>query len=264
VTEKTLIRWAGSKRRLVPALVERAPASFESYFEPFAGSACLYFSLAPARAILGDRNKALIGMYRTLRSRASYIAGLLDDMPRTKRFYYRLRRQPPDIMSACERAARFIYLNRYCFNGVYRENKKGEFNVPRGTKTSGLPSLEELQAAARRLRNVDLRACDFSECISDAKKNDFIYMDPPYAIHRRRHRGEYGYGAFDSYDLDRLVSVARDADRAGAFVLISYADTRKLRQTFKDWHVESIMVGRSVSGFHSERKPVRELLIRNY
>jgi DNA adenine methylase len=185
-------------------------------------------------------------------------------MPQTKSFYYAVRDWDPVELRAVDRAARFLYLNRHSFNGVYRENKLGKFNVPRGTKTAGTPSLEEIRDAACKLRRVELASCDFQQVLGRVRRGDFVYMDPPYAIQRRRHRGEYGYGAFDVDDLDRLIDAAKLAHSKGARILISYADTEKLRRRFSAWRVESIAVNRSVSGFHERRRSVRELLIRNY
>lgn len=127
-----VFRWAGSKRQLVPTLIANAPDDFGAYIEPFAGSACLFFALQPERAVLGDFNTALIGAYRVIATAPRAVARALSAMPTDPAFYYELRSRDAALLSRVERAARFIYLNRFSFNGVYRTNLQGGFNVPRG------------------------------------------------------------------------------------------------------------------------------------
>lgn len=261
---KPLLRWAGSKRRLLPALVCRAPSKFNRYYEPFVGSACLFLELSPKRAVLGDMNIGLMETYRMIRSRPCQVSALLQAMPINEQYYYYIRDVAPNILTATQRVARFIYLNRYCFNGVYRENRQGKFNVPRGVKTGNLPNLDEIQFFRNALKAVDLRTGDFVDCIKDAGKNDFIYLDPPYAVAGARYSGEYGYGGFNSNDLDRLIESLRLADTKGTNILLSYTDSEYLQKAFPKWQIDKISVNRSVSGFSKNRGVVSEVLIRNY
>src|SRR5947208_694046 len=124
-----LLRWAGSKRKLIPQLLRHVPEGFDRYIEPFGGSACLFFALRPDRAIIADLNQELIETYRTLRSHPKLVHRAVFNMPRTKRYYYAIRDRTPQALSDVEKAARFLYLNRNCFNGVYRLNHAGCFNV---------------------------------------------------------------------------------------------------------------------------------------
>lgn len=262
--EKPLMRWAGSKRKLLPTLIGHVPQRHRRYYEPFAGSACLFFALRPDRAVLGDLNKDLIATYKTVRWSPTRVHEALRQFPATERFYYELRDNEPRPAGSVGLAARFIYLNRYCFNGVYRENRRGQFNVPRGRRTPGLPSLGELQTFGQRLRHADLRADDFQSCVDDIRPRDFLYMDPPYAMYAKRQRGEYGYGGFGVEDLERLRTTAETAATKGASVLISYADSNRVRRAFHSWRITAVRVQRSVAGFDRERGVVSELLIKNY
>jgi DNA adenine methylase len=130
--QRPILRWAGSKRKLLPKLISLSPSSSGRYVEPFAGSAALFFALQPQDALLSDFNPELIETYKILSANAGSVWRRLSQMPGSRDFYYRIRARNPTSMSSIDRAARFIYLNRYCFNGVYRTNRLGQFNVPRG------------------------------------------------------------------------------------------------------------------------------------
>ncbi|HVA63902.1 MAG TPA: Dam family site-specific DNA-(adenine-N6)-methyltransferase [Terriglobales bacterium] len=257
------LRWAGSKRKLIPALRQYCPPKFGRYFEPFAGSACLYFSLAPKRAVLGDFNKHLIGVYRAVRRDPAAVHRRLARYPKTQEFYYRLRSSPPLGIGNAEAAARFIYLNRYCFNGVYRTNRDGYFNVPRGTRTGSLPTKVALASCSSVLRRAKLVSGDFEATIADADKGDFVYLDPPYSTHEARERGEYGYGGFSSTDVERLARALATLDAKGAIFLMSYASTAEIKKTLRRWHQRPVAVRRHVAGFAKHRHQVTELLVSN-
>lgn len=189
---------------MLPTLVANAPKEYGAYLEPFAGSACLFFALQPDRAVIGDFNKELIDAYQIISEAPKAVARALSKMPTDPEFYYELRARDMTALPRVARAARFVYLNRFSFNGVYRTNREGLFNVPRGKKTGPLPKAESLVAVAKVLENATFVCGDFEKTLSHAKRGDFVYMDPPYRLDETRMRGEYGYGAFSSCDLDRL------------------------------------------------------------
>jgi DNA adenine methylase len=258
------IRWAGSKRKLLPHLKAAAPAHFNRYMEPFCGSLCLLVALKPKSALVGDINPELIHFYRMMRWRPNAIADLSHAIPKDPQTYYFLRDLLPENLSAQESAARFLYLNRFCFNGVYRTNRLGTFNVARGEHMGEIPPTDELVSFGRLLRKVELRHCDFEELIDEARRNDFVYLDPPYAGMGVRDRGEYGPGAFKLHDLERLRECVERASRRGAKILISYADHPEFKRMFSTWKLSTIEVTRNVSGFASRRGKVIELMARNY
>lgn len=258
-----VLRWAGSKRKLLPILLDCCPGTFKRYIEPFAGSACLFFSLRPPQAILSDFNISLIETYRTLVRAPKAVHRRLAAFPTTERFYYNLRDHADDIKTPTDRAARFIYLNRFCFNGVYRTNRAGQFNVPRGTRTGSIPSLDELVSCSAALKHARLWACDFEKTLSVAGADDFVYLDPPYSHPSGRYRGEYGYGGFGIEDLDRLERALDHLDRRSATFILSYKYSEATRLRFSRWHRRCVLVKRHVAGFAHDRHTVRELMVSN-
>jgi DNA adenine methylase len=258
-----ILRWAGSKRQLLPALLERCPTPIARYIEPFAGSACLFFALKPPRAVLGDINHELMLTYRILRTHPRLLARAARCFPDTARTYYSLRSKMPEQLPDLARAARFVYLNRHAFNGVFRLNQKGRFNVPRGRRTGRLPDEASFLRCAIALRGARLITGDFEECLRGVKRGDFVYLDPPYAVAGKRRRGEYGYGAFDTPDLRRLDVALNAIDAAGGTFLLSYADTAAARRVTRSWVRAKIQVRRHVAGFAGKRRTVPELLVTN-
>jgi DNA adenine methylase len=225
---------------------------------------CLWLALGPSEALVSDINGDLIQFYKMVRWRPGVVARTAQQWDMKPATYYRVRSLNPIDLSAMERAARFLYLNRFCFNGVYRTNARGKFNVPRGTHTGALPGEQELRNFGRLLRSVDLRCDDFQQVVSEARQDDFIYLDPPYAGRQVRNRGEYGAGSFGEDDISRLRCALIDADSRGAKVLLSYADIPAIREAFSGWQIESLDVKRNVSGFAHGRALAKEVIIRNY
>lgn len=258
------IRWAGSKRKLLPQLKSLAPENFERYVEPFCGSLCLFVALKPKKALVGDINEELIHFYKLMRKNAQKIAELVHAQSTDEDTYYQLRATDPSSLAPEERAARFLYLNRFCFNGVYRTNRKGQFNVPRGKHMGSIPTVEELAAFGGLVRRARLLTVDFSKLLKNTGTGDFIYLDPPYAGRGVRDRGEYGVGTFKEIDLQRLKESVEAASTRGAKVMISYADIPQIREIFSAWHTTTIEVNRNVSGFAKGRTRVSELILRNY
>lgn len=258
------LRWAGSKRKLLPTLQKLAPAKFHRYVEPFCGSLCLYVALKPASALVGDINEELVNFYRMIAWRPQAIASATHELADDESTYYELRGKDPKMLSAQERAVRFLYLNRYCFNGVYRTNRQGAFNVARGKHMGSIPPVEELVSFGRLIRHATVMRCDFEELVDTAKRGDFIYLDPPYAGRGVRDRGEYGMGAFKEVDLDRLAETLHRASERGAKVLLSYADMPEIRSRFRSWNATTLEVTRNVAGFAGARGSVSELILRNY
>src|SRR6266446_5529387 len=171
----SILRWAGSKKKLLSTLRGYIPEQFGRYFEPFVGSGALFFSLSPSDAVLGDLNGELIEALDVLSNNPVKLHRLVSTFPRTKRSYYRVRRSIPTNRLA--RAVRFMYLNRLCFNGLYRTNKENIFNVPCGYGAGEFPSLRSFRDAATRLRKATLLADDFEITLGLVEKNDFVYLD---------------------------------------------------------------------------------------
>ncbi|MCC4115347.1 Dam family site-specific DNA-(adenine-N6)-methyltransferase [Aromatoleum toluclasticum] len=261
---KPILRWAGSKRQILPKLTSLTPHIGGRYIEPFCGSACLFLSLNPARALLGDVNPHLVSAYRALQVGPEAVASILTGWDVDKETYLQLRALPTGADATFD-AAKFLYLNRYCFNGVYRENRQGQFNVPfGGYRTGPLPSIEELRQFSARLQNAELYCGDFAHAVQGANANDFIYLDPPYYYGSVRNRGEYGWNAFSDTDVERLIEEVRSAHERGVRILISYNQAHTLRTALPGWRLTYAPVRRSVAGFSKGRKSVREYQLRNY
>ena len=260
---KPLIRWAGSKRKLLPLLRELSPASYDRYVEPFCGSASLFFELPNQPALLSDINHDLINALKEIQSNP-LLRSKLVEIPATKEEYYRMRAIDPSSLSQSERAIRFLYLNRYCFNGVYRTNKKGQFNVPIGTRTGEFPKQSVFDFARGKLREVDLKVADYKETLTQLREGDFAYIDPPYSK-SGRFTGEYGVGSFDSSELPEFFEILDDLDSKGIKFLFSYrACDGTIKQLSSRYSVKEIPVKRHISGFKKNWDVAKEILVRNY
>jgi DNA adenine methylase len=258
------LRWAGSKRKLVARLSKYWSDRYARYVEPFAGSACLFFQLAPARAILGDINQDLIETFEQVRENTSGVLSALARLRKGKAHFLRVRGVEPATLAPAERAARFIYLNRYCFNGLYRTNRSGTFNVPYGGKKSGLlPSERTLSQCATLLKQAELVPGDFETVLTRIEPGDFVYLDPPFSVRARRVFREYGPSVFGQADVLRLKRWLTVLDERGAAFLVSYADSAEARQLAGEYYVRAAAVQRNIAGFTKSRVRARELLISN-
>ena len=264
-SDLTLLRWAGSKRKLLPTLAPIIQsANANRYIEPFFGSGCLFFSLLPSYAILGDLNKDLINFYKQLRSKPRVLHKLISSYKTSSKDYYQNRtlfncEQDPTI-----RAALFFYLNRLSFNGIYRTNMNGDYNVPMGSKYGKFPSIDDFCMVAKTLKGKEFIQGDFSKCLENVKCGDIVYLDPPYDYSGRIDRGEYGAGAFNKIDLTRLKIDLEMIDSKGAKFVLSYLDVPDIGVISKQWNSIGIDVKRQVASFSKNRKTVREMLIMNF
>lgn len=258
-----IFRWAGSKRKSLRTLAAFWSEKFDRYIEPFVGSACLFLKLKPRAAILADLNSSLIDSYRTIRRAPRAVARALYAIPRDSSTYYRVRRQIKSATNAIDRAAFFVYLNRNCFNGIYRTNRDGEFNVPFGADQGQYPRICDFETTAQMLRKSKLLACDFGSTLRELRKGDFVYLDPPFAATGVRTFVEYGKHSFGEDDLDRLSRHLDRIDNHGASFLVSYADCPRARVIAKRWNCKAIEVRRQIAGFTSNRKMAEELLMTN-
>jgi DNA adenine methylase len=258
-----IIRWAGSKRKLIPKLLNHVPTTYSRYIEPFAGSACLFFALSPLHATLNDLNPELINFYKTITKAPQGVYNLATTYPPTREQYIYLRSLSPDKLPQRERAARFYFLNRFCFNALYRTNKNGCFNVPMGSKTGSFPKLEVFVQAVKRLRSVLLLNSDFEDAIGDVKKGDLVYLDPPYSDPKKRFRNEYGPGSFSSLDIPRMVAALNYINNKKATFILSYSFDKLLLRKLSSYKIYHVTVLRGISGHVNYRKRVKEIIVTN-
>lgn len=259
-----VLRWSGSKARLVSVLEKSAPPVYGKYIEAFAGSACLFFKIRPTKAVLGDINPAVIDVYKAIRDNPLKVHEYLASIPSTREAYYTLREIDRSVLSIEQRAAQTIFLMKACFNGVFRTNKAGKFNVPMGSRVYALPSLANLLAVSKSLSNTQLVAGDFGAATAYAKSGDFVYLDPPYPS-TGRYRGEYGFKArFLSDDADRLIETIRALEERGAYVMLSYVHDETIIEKLPGWSCRHESVRRSVAGGAQFRVNTNEMVLTNY
>jgi DNA adenine methylase len=261
-TPRPFLRWAGSKRRLLPELVEHLPDQFGTYWEPFLGSGSLYFCLQPETAHLNDSCTPLIQTYAAIRDGAWKVSGLAQQYEVDRDTYYRVRRMRPSCRF--ERAAQFIYLNKTCWNGLYRVNSQGMFNVPYGLpKSSNILDQENLVACGRLIRqsSVTLTSVDFEAALDGVSRTDIVYLDPPY-VTRHNNNGfiDYNRLLFNWDDQIRLASTASRLRGLGATVVVSNAFHDDLLALYGEFDIFAVGRPSTLAGDVSKRSRVTEAL----
>lgn len=258
------LKWAGGKRWLIERIADLLSPPCGRYIEPFLGSGAVYFHLRPRRAILSDANESLIRTYKAIKSDWRKVFEHLrrHDRLHDPEYYYKIRASRPT--SDAGHAARFIYLNRTCWNGLYRVNFRGEFNVPIGTKSKVILDFDDFESVANLLRRAKLNACDFEECINTAGAGDLVFADPPYTV-KHNYNGfvKYNETLFTWEDQIRLRDAVAAAHSRGATVLVTNANHKTIRQLYKGIGRMTVIKRASViGGTVSARGPVEELLIQ--
>lgn len=263
---KPFLRWAGSKRSVVAKLAENSPPRFKRYIEPFVGSGALFFHLDPEEAILSDLNPEVVNLFIQIRSSPAPLHDLLCALPRDKETYLEVREKFGTESDPLERAASMLYLNRNCFNGLYRTNKLGKFNVPyAATGRGAYPTLKNFEACAQRLQNASIRHGDFFDVVDQAvQEGDFVYLDPPYLLSEGRIFSEYVKGHFSHKDTNRLAQLLDVIDQRGAQFLLSFIDDQIIHAIARKWLSETYLVQKNISGFASSRRKSPELLVKNW
>lgn len=268
-TAKPFLRWVGGKTHLVSFLRSLVPPDFNcgTYWEPFVGAGSLFFALRPSRAVLSDRNADLIACFRAVHERPDLVSRYLRmHAARTsKNYYYTIRARYNRSKDSTAKSAMFIYLNKTCFNGIWRVNKKGEFNVPYGHKEPpALPSRADLVAASNALRSAELRVGDFREILGEAQAGDFVYLDPPYpALNETAYFVHYTQERFGIDDQIAVAEMATLLSERGCRVLISNADTEFIRSLYDGFKVSERGVTRWIRT-DGKRYQVSEIVALNY
>ena len=264
------LKWAGGKSRLLSQYDSYfpSPGSISRYYEPFIGSAAVYFHLQPADAHLADCNWKLVETYRVVRDNVEGLIEALQPHKNEKEYYYKVRAQDPQELSEVERAARLIYMNKTCYNGLYRENQQGEFNVPFGRyKRPKICDKPRLRAASRALQGVRLTAADFTDVIVEAGPGDFVYFDPPYVpLNATSSFTSYSRYGFDEADHRRLAETFDTLSERGCRVMLSNSSAPLVYKLYqgRGYHLHEIQARRNINSKADKRGPVKELLIVNY
>jgi DNA adenine methylase len=218
----------------------------------------------PDQALLGDVNSELINAFRCIKRHPTRVATTVAGLPRGKRAFYRIRREDPSALSKIDAAARFIFLNRFCFNGLFRTNLSGRFNVPYGGARVGhLPTVQELRFVSRALKSAKFILGDFEQLLQQASADDFVYLDPPFAVENRRVFRQYGPQTFGSTDLTRLARALGELHDRGASFVLSYAWCAEAKNAFARWQQRKFFVNRNIAGFRRFRRRAAELIVTN-
>lgn len=261
---RPFLRWAGSKQRVLDQVEARVPKRFDRYYEPFLGAGSLFFRLRPSNAVVADVNARLVETYLAVRDNPKKILEYLDDFdPLDKQQYYEVRGR--HYRGRFQRAAVFIYLNRTCWNGLYRVNSKGEFNVPYGSpQSSNLVESAVLLECSRTLNNpgVEIVCADFAEVLESAGEGDFIFLDPPYVTgHNNNGFIDYNERLFSWADQERLASLASDLQQSGAYVVVTNAHHQPLLDLYPRFNLDVLSRYSTLAGSKANRRPVREALL---
>ena len=267
---KPFLKWAGGKRQLLSELLPRVPENAQRYFEPFLGGGALFFELTPSSASLSDVNSELINAYRVVRDSPQELLAVLAEFSNDEQEYYRVREWDREEAfterSELERAARVLYLNRSCFNGLYRVNSKGQFNVPFGKyKNPKFADPSTIFACSKALQGVELQVCSFEQIEAAVEKNDFVYFDPPYVpLSSTSSFTSYAQGGFGSEEQHALAALFARLSEKGAFVMLSNSSAKETKELYQDFLIEEVAATRAVNSKGDRRGPVPEIIVRNY
>ncbi len=268
VKAKPFIKWAGGKSQLLPQMSKLFPPKdqINRYFEPFLGGGAVFFHLQHPKSYLSDTNNKLIELYEIVKNNVEDLIKALRKHKNEHDYFYEVRSQKPAALSPVERAARLIYLNKTCFNGLYRENSKGEFNVPFGKyKNPAICDAEGLRAASMALKNAKISQGEFHSVLGKAKTTDFIYFDPPYQpLNKTSSFTSYTANGFGETEQIELANVYRELSDRGCFVMLSNSDTPLIRELYKDFCINEIQASRAINSKAEGRGKITELLVINY
>ncbi|WP_433212968.1 DNA adenine methylase [Dactylosporangium sp. CS-047395] len=261
---RSFIKWAGGKTRYATQLVAAAPPFTGRYWEPFMGSAAVFFELRPTKAVLSDANPELVACFQAVATDPEAVMVRLDAMANTPEQFDRIRRQDPTTLNPIERAARVIYLNKTAFRGLWRVNRRGGFNAPYGAYDRPYYRRETLLEASQALAAADIRLCDFADALRESAAGDWVFLDPPYlpeggfADFKR-----YTPGQFRDADHERLAAEMHDASRRGVLLTMTNSDTDATRQIYTGFHTTRMATRRDINLRAAERASF-DLVLTNY
>ena len=265
-----IVKWVGGKRQLMFELLKNMPETYNRYFEPFIGGGALFFELQPQNGYISDMNGELINLYSVVRDD---VYELIDDLNKheiSKEYFLKIRNldrtEKYNNVSDIQKASRFIYLNRTCFNGMYRVNSQGQFNVPFGNyKNPRIVDTENLINCSKLLKNTEICCADFSEILNKVQKGDFVYFDPPYVPLNETSR--FTSYTKDGFDLDmqfKLRDVCDELDSMGVMFMLSNSDTKLVNELYSNYKIKKVFASRAINANGNGRGKITEVLVRNY
>ncbi len=268
----SLIKWAGGKKQLLEQFMPFFPEHIERYFEPFVGGGTIAFYLLKThpeikKIFLSDINEELVTTYNMVKSNIDKLISLLKKykLKHSKEFYYQIRAEDVKKLTLIQTAARFIYLNKTCFNGLYRVNSKGQFNVPIGSyKNPSICNEEDLREISSLLQKDDITLNQFYDAVKQARKGDFVYFDPPYYPLKRESFTAYTKDNFLEKEQIRLAELFRELDSKGCKVMLSNSDTDFIKKLYKGYNIHFVRAKRMINCDATKRGEINEVVITNY
>ena len=272
---KPFVKWAGGKRQIIDMLIKYAPREFNTYYEPCVGGGALFFELSPKKGVINDSNEELINIYKCLCNEDKFkkMCSVLNhyEKEHNEEFYYKIRNKDRNKnaynkLADYTKAARTIYLNKACFNGLYRVNSKNEFNVPFGKKNKvNTYDGSNLITVSNYLTLNNIKICneDFEKSVKTAKKGDFVYFDPPYDSDTSTFNS-YTEEGFGKEEQKRLAKVFKELDKKGVYVMLSNHNTVLVNELYKDYNIHVIEAKRNINSNGKKRGKVEEVIITNY
>lgn len=267
---RPFLKWAGGKTQLLPELMHRIPEEFNNYYEPFCGRGALFYELQPVKAYISDINEELINSYIIVRDKVEDLIKSLSKHVYESNYFYKLRNLDRALdyknWSNIEKASRLIYLNKTCFNGLYRVNSKGEFNVPFGRYTNPkICDSVNLRACSQALKGVSIDVSPFETIVAKAQAGDFVYFDPPYApLSATSNFTSYSKDKFDLEMQVKLRDVCDALDKKKVKFMLSNSSAPLVLELYKDYTVEKVAAVRAINSKASNRGEVLEVIVRNY
>lgn len=266
------VKWVGGKRQIMPSIVERLPQKFTTYFEPFVGGGAVLFHLQPKKAVINDFNSELINVYNTIKINLDELIVDLKKHKNESEYFYTIRSKDrtPDFkkLSNVKKASRIIYLNKTCFNGLYRVNSAGEFNSPFGRYINPNIINEPTLKAVNNYLNansIKILNGDYEQCLKNINKDSFVYFDPPYdPVSESSNFTGYIQGGWNEEDQIRLRNVCNELHSKGIKFLLSNSATSFIKGLYKDYNIDIIKSSRSINSDAEKRGEIDEVLIKNY
>ncbi len=265
-----LVKWVGGKRQLMFELLKNMPPSYNRYFEPFVGGGALFFELQPANGYISDMNEELINFYNVVRKNVHELIISLKKHKLSKEYYMNIRNidrtDKYKTLSSVEKASRFVYLNRTCFNGMYRVNSQGQFNVPFGHyKNPRILDVQNLLNCSRLLQRTEIKCADFSYILTMANKGDFVYFDPPYVpLSITSNFTSYTKDGFDIEMQFKLRDICDELDSKGVKFMLSNSDTELVKELYNKYTIIKVFATRQINANGFGRGKISEILVRNY
>ena len=268
----TLVKWAGGKKQLLEQFKPYFPKKIERYFEPFVGGGTVAFFLLKnhpeiKKSYLSDINEELIITYNVVKNNTNELIDLLKEykLKHNKEFYYQLRAKDVKKLTPIKIAARFIYLNKTCFNGLYRVNSNGGFNVPIGSyKNPGIYKEDDLREISKLLQKEDIKVNQFDQAVKEASKGDFVYFDPPYYPLKKESFTTYTKDNFLEKEQEKLAEIFKELDKRGCKVMLSNSDTKFIKNLYKEYNINFVKASRMINCDGKGRGKINEVVITNY